>query len=55
MLDYAHVEVTLRHTERRMHAFEIAKDEVAIGEWDGIFCISGDGLFHEVVNGIMQR
>ena len=50
-----HLEVTLKHTERARHAYDIAKDELQVGQWDCIVCISGDGLIHEVINGIMNR
>jgi sphingosine kinase len=38
-----------------MHAYDIVKDELQVGEYDGIITISGDGLIHEVVNGAMSR
>ena len=38
-----------------MHAHEITKTEVQIGQYDGIITISGDGLIHEAVNGAMSR
>jgi len=38
-----------------MHAFDIVKDELAIGQYDAIIAISGDGIIHEIVNGIMTR
>ena len=39
----AHIEVILRHTERRNHAFDIVKNELETGDYDGIISISGDG------------
>lgn len=50
-----HLDITLRHTERAKHAYDICKDELQVGQWDSIVSISGDGLIHEIVNGIMSR
>ena len=55
MLDFAHVDIVIKHTEKRNHAFEIIKNELKIGQYDGIIAISGDGIIHEIVNGIMSR
>lgn len=38
-----------------MHAFEIAKNELEVNQYDGILSISGDGLVHEIINGLMSR
>ena len=38
-----------------MHAYDIAKDELVSAEYDCVVTVSGDGLIHEVVNGVMQR
>ena len=38
-----------------MHAYEIVKDEIQLGQYDGILTISGDGLIFEAVNGAMSR
>ena len=54
MLEKAHVELTVTETQRAMHAHEIAQG-LGVKEFDGIVTVSGDGLFHEVVNGIMSR
>ena len=54
LLDLCHIDITLKHTERRNHAFDIAK-ELPIGEYNGIMTVSGDGLIHETINGIMAR
>jgi len=55
LLDYCHVDITLKHTERRNHGYDIVKDEVQIGQYDGIVTVSGDGLIHEAINGAMHR
>jgi len=33
----------------------MVRDELQLGEYEGIITISGDGLIHEIVNGIMNR
>ena len=55
ILDLAHVDVTLKETERQGHAFVILKAEVQPGDYDGVLTVSGDGLIHEAVNGAMSR
>ena len=34
---------------------EIVRDQLRPGEYDGIITISGDGVIHEMINGIMMR
>ena len=41
-------------TERRNHAKEIVTS-LGPGEYQGIISVSGDGLIHEIINGIMCR
>ncbi len=41
-------------TTHRYHAKEIARD-LNIRQYDAIVSISGDGVLHEVVNGLMER
>ena len=50
----AEIEHELVTTTHPGHAEEISKG-LKIGEYTGIAVVSGDGLFHEVVNGIMKR
>ncbi|XP_074116913.1 sphingosine kinase 1 isoform X2 [Sminthopsis crassicaudata] len=54
MLQEAGVSFTLRLTERRNHARELVRDE-DLSSWDALVVMSGDGLMHEVVNGLMER
>ncbi|TSL82555.1 Sphingosine kinase 2 [Bagarius yarrelli] len=42
------------YTERHNHARELIR-EISLHEWDGIIIVSGDGLLHEVINGLMDR
>ena len=55
MFLFGHLDVTLRHTEYRNNAKEIVQHQIQIGEYDGIITISGDGLIHEIIQGIMNR
>ena len=48
------MDLTVKETERSKHGYDIVKG-LALGEFDAIVTISGDGLIHEVVNGIMSR
>jgi len=53
MLDNAHLDITIVHTERKLHAFDLVKTNLKPGQYDGIITISGDGLLNEIVNGMM--
>ena len=46
--------VDIERTQRRGHAVEIAKG-LDIHRWNVVACCSGDGLPHEVFNGLGQR
>ncbi|NXE48732.1 SPHK1 kinase, partial [Casuarius casuarius] len=54
MLAEADVASTLFVTERAQHAHEKVRDE-DLSQWDTLVVMSGDGLLHEVVNGLMER
>ncbi|XP_058877589.1 sphingosine kinase 2 [Acipenser ruthenus] len=54
MVREANISYNLIQTERPNHARELMR-ELALQEWDGIVIISGDGLLHEVINGLMAR
>lgn len=41
-------------TRRKDHAKSIAKN-LDVGSYDGILSVGGDGLFHEVINGLGER
>ncbi|KAF8664483.1 hypothetical protein HU200_054658 [Digitaria exilis] len=45
---------TMQETKRRLHAQEIAHS-LDLRKYDGIVCVSGDGVLVEVVNGLLQR
>ncbi|XP_056142818.1 sphingosine kinase 2 [Lampris incognitus] len=54
MIREANISYNLIQTERQNHARELIR-EISLPEWDGIVIVSGDGLLHEVVNGLMER
>ena len=54
-LEKAHVAMTIKHTERRNHAYDIVHDDLLPNQFDAIVTVSGDGLIHEVVNGLCTR
>ncbi|XP_004748901.1 sphingosine kinase 1 isoform X2 [Mustela putorius furo] len=54
LLARADVSFTLMLTEHRNHARELVRVE-ELGRWDALVVMSGDGLMHEVVNGLMER
>jgi sphingosine kinase len=55
ILERAHVDIKLIRTQRAGHAYEIVSQELKPGDYNGIITVSGDGLIHEVVNGIYRR
>lgn len=54
ILKAAKCEVTVQMTQYQGHAREIARD-VNIDAYDFIVCCSGDGIPHEVINGLYAR
>ncbi|XP_047307690.1 sphingosine kinase 1-like [Impatiens glandulifera] len=54
LLDDANVEFTLLETQYQLHAKEVAQS-LDFSKYDGIVCVSGDGILVEVVNGLLQR
>ncbi|NXW90030.1 SPHK1 kinase, partial [Alopecoenas beccarii] len=54
MLAEADIAATVFVTERPHHAHEKVRDE-DLSQWDTLVIMSGDGLLHEVVNGLMER
>ena len=45
---------TVIETERRNHAYDYVQ-KMEPGTFDSIVSVSGDGLLHEIVNGLMKR
>ncbi|XP_035198620.1 sphingosine kinase 1 isoform X1 [Oxyura jamaicensis] len=54
MLADADIAPSIFITERPHHAQEKMRDE-DLSQWDTLVVMSGDGLLHEVVNGLMER
>ncbi|CAK8696350.1 unnamed protein product [Clavelina lepadiformis] len=50
----AEIKSTVVKTEYAGHACKLSK-EIELGKYDGIVIVSGDGLVHEVINGLMDR
>jgi sphingosine kinase len=42
-------------TQRKSHAEDIVKETKDLLSYDGIVCVSGDGLLFEVLNGMLKR
>ncbi|KAE9591773.1 hypothetical protein Lal_00038997 [Lupinus albus] len=54
LLEDAQIQITVQETKHQLHAKEIAHS-LDITKYDGIVCVSGDGILVEVVNGLLQR
>ncbi|XP_060191521.1 sphingosine kinase 1-like isoform X1 [Lycium barbarum] len=54
LLDDANIHYTLQETKYRLHAKEVAHSLDLLG-YDGVICVSGDGIMVEVVNGLLER
>nr|BAK06536.1 predicted protein [Hordeum vulgare subsp. vulgare] len=54
LFEAAGVQVTTQETRYRGHAREVASS-LDLARYDGIVCVSGDGVLVELVNGILQR
>ncbi|CAN6219241.1 unnamed protein product [Urochloa humidicola] len=54
LIEAAGILYTVQETKHRLHAQEIAHS-LDLRKYDGIVCVSGDGIMVEVVNGFLQR
>lgn len=54
LLALAGVTITLQETQFQLHAKDMAK-AMDLSQYDGILCVSGDGILVEVVNGLLER
>ncbi|XP_028788685.1 sphingosine kinase 1-like isoform X1 [Neltuma alba] len=54
ILDDAEIQITLQETKYQLHALEVVRT-LDISNYDGIVCVSGDGILVEVVNGLLER
>ncbi|XP_057739198.1 sphingosine kinase 1-like [Arachis stenosperma] len=54
LLSDAQIELTVQETQHQLHAKELARS-LDLSQYDGIVCVSGDGILVEVVNGLLER
>ncbi|GAB4831289.1 hypothetical protein Ancab_005303 [Ancistrocladus abbreviatus] len=54
MLDDAGVQYTVQETKYQLHAQEVVHG-LDLTKYDGIVCVSGDGILVEVINGLLRR
>ncbi|KAL6546666.1 hypothetical protein OROMI_022387 [Orobanche minor] len=54
LLDDANVEYTVQETKYQLHAKEVVQS-LDLENYDGIVCVSGDGILVEVLNGLLIR
>jgi sphingosine kinase len=54
ILDKAYINRVFIETERAGHAYNFMSTE-DLDEYDGVVSVSGDGLLHEIINGILNR
>ncbi|GER25519.1 sphingosine kinase [Striga asiatica] len=54
LLDDANVEYAVQETKYRLHAKEVVQS-LDLAKYDGIVCVSGDGILVEVLNGLLVR
>ncbi|KAI3829300.1 hypothetical protein L1987_03420 [Smallanthus sonchifolius] len=54
ILEDANIEYTLQETKYQLHAKEVSHN-LDLTKYDGILCVSGDGILVEVVNGLLER
>ncbi|KAJ0682166.1 putative sphingosine kinase [Helianthus annuus] len=54
ILEDANIEFTVQETKYQLHAKEVARS-LDLSKYDGIICVSGDGILVEVVNGLLER
>uniref|UniRef100_I1KQP6 sphingosine kinase n=1 Tax=Glycine max TaxID=3847 RepID=I1KQP6_SOYBN len=54
LLEDAQVQLTVQETKHQLHAKQVVQS-LDFSKYDGIVCVSGDGILVEVVNGLLQR
>eukprot|EP00039_Didymoeca_costata_P027604 m.18786 g.18786 ORF g.18786 m.18786 type:complete len:567 (-) comp6400_c0_seq1:150-1850(-) len=55
MCEKSHVALDVVRTTHAGHALEHVRDMESLDAYDAIVTVSGDGLLHECLNGVMQR
>jgi hypothetical protein len=51
----AGIDVQLRRTQYSQHATEIIREEADLSQYDAIVCMGGDGMIHEMLQGLKLR
>ncbi|CAN8231139.1 unnamed protein product [Cochlearia groenlandica] len=54
LLDDAEIQLEIQETKYKLHTKEIVVT-MDVSKYDGIVCVSGDGVLVEVVNGLLER
>ncbi|OIW20893.1 hypothetical protein TanjilG_24971 [Lupinus angustifolius] len=54
LLQDSQIQFTLQETKHQLHAKEVVAS-LDVSKYDGIVCVSGDGILAEVVNGLLER
>ncbi|KAL2495102.1 Sphingosine kinase 1 [Forsythia ovata] len=54
LLNDANIDFIVQETKYQLHAKEVVQD-LDLTKYDGIICVSGDGILVEVVNGLLNR
>ncbi|KAK3431665.1 hypothetical protein EUGRSUZ_E03468 [Eucalyptus grandis] len=54
LLEDASIQFDIQETQHQFHAKEVARS-LDLSKYDGIVCVSGDGILVEVVNGLLER
>ena len=49
------IKVTFYESQRVMHAWDLAKEEIDFSEHSALLACGGDGTMHEVINGLLMR
>ncbi|KAL4226177.1 hypothetical protein ACF0H5_014163 [Mactra antiquata] len=55
LFELADINVTLIETKKQNHARDLVRDELDLTDIDGLICVGGDGLFSEVLNGLLNK
>ncbi|XP_051125379.1 sphingosine kinase 1-like [Andrographis paniculata] len=54
LLDDANIDYTVQETKYQLHAKEVV-ESLDLSRYDGLVCVSGDGILVEVLNGLLVR
>ncbi|KAI3408338.1 DAGKc domain-containing protein [Psidium guajava] len=54
LLEDAGIQFDIQETQYQLHAKEVTRS-LDLSKYDGIVCVSGDGILVEVVNGLLER